>query len=291
MPSEILIVYGYTRLDREQMITEDLSSYSLSYPKRMFLRKMNEYNYINRIALSIKEAGFRFDSITPSALSNIDLSNYKMILWLAGNEKSDNEIITQQEISVLEEFSGCLVLSGAQLTRFLWENYNQFLGMVGTSFNNVEAEPHSINLVQDFSLLSRISIDTGEGDTYPVYESDSLNPLSAQALGYYSESNRIAIAGLKNSGNIYLLFGFPIETIQDNNNRDTIIKDILSYCEIEENITEDELLSADEVWLSSSTKEVSPVCFIEKKPVASGIPGPHWAKMYQLFQEYKSSLK
>ncbi len=60
---------------------------------------------------------------------------------------------------------------------------------------------------------------------------------------------------------------------------------------IETNITEDELLSADEVWLSSSTKEVSPVCFIEKKPVANGIPGPHWAKMYQLFQEYKSPLK
>ncbi len=60
---------------------------------------------------------------------------------------------------------------------------------------------------------------------------------------------------------------------------------------LETNITEDELLSADEVWLSSSTKEVSPVCFIENKPVASGTPGPHWAKMYQLFQEYKRSLQ
>ncbi len=60
---------------------------------------------------------------------------------------------------------------------------------------------------------------------------------------------------------------------------------------IEENITEDELLTADEVWLTSSTKEVAPVCFIEKKPVATGTPGQHWAKMYQLFQEYKDSLK
>jgi len=60
---------------------------------------------------------------------------------------------------------------------------------------------------------------------------------------------------------------------------------------IETNITEDELLNADEVWLSSSTKEVSPVCFIEKKQVANGTPGPHWANMYQLFQEYKRSLK
>jgi len=59
----------------------------------------------------------------------------------------------------------------------------------------------------------------------------------------------------------------------------------------ETNITENELLKADEVWLSSSTKEVSPVCFIENKTVADGTPGPHWAKMYQFFQEYKDSLK
>ncbi len=59
----------------------------------------------------------------------------------------------------------------------------------------------------------------------------------------------------------------------------------------ETNITKDELLNADEVWLSSSTKEVSPVCFIENKAVADGTPGPHWAKMYQFFQEYKDSLK
>ncbi len=56
-------------------------------------------------------------------------------------------------------------------------------------------------------------------------------------------------------------------------------------------ISLDELLKADEVWLSSSTKEVSPVCQIENKPVADGKPGPVWARMYQLFQEYKKSLK
>jgi len=60
---------------------------------------------------------------------------------------------------------------------------------------------------------------------------------------------------------------------------------------IETEITEDDLEHADEVWLSSSTKEVSPVCQIDNKPVGNGKPGPHWAKMYQLFQEYKNSLK
>ena len=59
---------------------------------------------------------------------------------------------------------------------------------------------------------------------------------------------------------------------------------------LETTISLDELLNADEVWLSSSLKEVSPVCAIDNKPVADGKPGSHWKKMYQLFQEYKASL-
>lgn len=61
-------------------------------------------------------------------------------------------------------------------------------------------------------------------------------------------------------------------------------------CE-ETTITEEELLNADEVWLSSSLKEVSPVCVINNKTVADGLPGPYWRKMYQLFQDYKAILK
>jgi len=60
-------------------------------------------------------------------------------------------------------------------------------------------------------------------------------------------------------------------------------------CE-ETTIPEKELFSADEVWLSSSLKEISPVCVIDKKIVGNGKPGVHWRKMYQLFQNYKASL-
>jgi len=59
----------------------------------------------------------------------------------------------------------------------------------------------------------------------------------------------------------------------------------------ETTITEEDLLSADEVWLTSSLKEVSPVCMVNGKAVANGQPGAHWRNMYKLFQQYKSSLK
>jgi D-alanine transaminase len=55
-------------------------------------------------------------------------------------------------------------------------------------------------------------------------------------------------------------------------------------------IGEDELRSADEVWLSSSTKEVLAVTRLDGKPVGTGKPGAVFRRMHALFQEHKSRL-
>lgn len=56
-------------------------------------------------------------------------------------------------------------------------------------------------------------------------------------------------------------------------------------------IPEAELRSADELWLTSSTKEVLAVTTLDGKPVGSGTPGPAFRRMHQLFQEHKSRLR
>jgi D-alanine transaminase len=53
-------------------------------------------------------------------------------------------------------------------------------------------------------------------------------------------------------------------------------------------ISREEALSADEMWLSSSTKEVLAVTTIDGKPFAGASPGPVFRKMYALFQASKS---
>ncbi len=52
-----------------------------------------------------------------------------------------------------------------------------------------------------------------------------------------------------------------------------------------------ELFAADEVWLSSSTREVQPVTRVDGKPVGTGQPGARFAHMYRLFQEYKARVR
>jgi D-alanine transaminase len=52
-----------------------------------------------------------------------------------------------------------------------------------------------------------------------------------------------------------------------------------------------ELFAADEVWLSSSTREVQPVTQVDGKPVGTGKPGPGFARVYRLFQDYKTRVR
>ena len=60
---------------------------------------------------------------------------------------------------------------------------------------------------------------------------------------------------------------------------------------LEVNFSKTELLAADEIWLSSSTKEIMPVVKLNDKAVGNGQPGPLTRKMFDIFQDYKRLLK
>jgi D-alanine transaminase len=55
-------------------------------------------------------------------------------------------------------------------------------------------------------------------------------------------------------------------------------------------ITEAELRAADEIWLTSSTREILPVTRLDGQAVSGGKPGPVWARLIGLYQEYKRTL-
>lgn len=56
---------------------------------------------------------------------------------------------------------------------------------------------------------------------------------------------------------------------------------------IEQAVSEKQLKQADEVWISSSTKEVLPITTLDGKKVGAGIPGPVWRQIDMLYQQYK----
>mgnify|MGYP003318338263 FL=1 len=52
-------------------------------------------------------------------------------------------------------------------------------------------------------------------------------------------------------------------------------------------VTRAEVRSAEEIWRSSSTKELAPVIQIDGQPVGSGQPGPLWSQAQRLFHLYR----
>jgi D-alanine transaminase len=55
-------------------------------------------------------------------------------------------------------------------------------------------------------------------------------------------------------------------------------------------VSEAEVRAADEVWVSSSSKEVLAVVTLDGKPIADGRPGPVFHRMYQLYQDFKQKV-
>jgi D-alanine transaminase len=56
-------------------------------------------------------------------------------------------------------------------------------------------------------------------------------------------------------------------------------------------VTRAETLGADELWLSSSTKEVLAITTVDGKPFAGGAPGPVFRKIWDVFQAHKPKAK
>ncbi|MBE9560773.1 MAG: D-amino acid aminotransferase [Proteobacteria bacterium] len=59
----------------------------------------------------------------------------------------------------------------------------------------------------------------------------------------------------------------------------------------EREVKETELYNADEIWMTSSTREIAPVIRLNGDSVGSGSAGPVWKRIVDLYQQYKQQLR
>ena len=57
---------------------------------------------------------------------------------------------------------------------------------------------------------------------------------------------------------------------------------------VEATLTLDQLRKADEVWITSSSKEIWPITRLDGDPVGGGVPGPRWQRVMDMFQKAKT---
>lgn len=55
-------------------------------------------------------------------------------------------------------------------------------------------------------------------------------------------------------------------------------------------INEAELRAADEVWMTSSTKEILAITTLDGRPIGNGQPGPYGERMWQWYQDFKNTV-
>lgn len=95
------------------------------------------------------------------------------------------------------------------------------------------------------------------------------------------------------SSNVFILTGGIVKTPALNNcilsgiTRDMVLKscEIAGIITQQENISQEELLAADEVWISSSTREIMPICQVNDTTFTTG--GSIWNKVFDTFQSLK----
>ena len=56
----------------------------------------------------------------------------------------------------------------------------------------------------------------------------------------------------------------------------------------ESSFTNEQLMDADEVWISSSTREIIPITIIDGIQISDGFAGPIWSDVYDQYQSLKS---
>jgi D-alanine transaminase len=61
-------------------------------------------------------------------------------------------------------------------------------------------------------------------------------------------------------------------------------------CE-ETTITETDLKNADEIWVTSSTREILPITRLNGNVLGNGEPGQIWQRMYDIYQQHKQQLR
>jgi len=60
---------------------------------------------------------------------------------------------------------------------------------------------------------------------------------------------------------------------------------------VEREISEQQLFDADEIWLTSSTKEIMPVIELNRQTVGNGQPGELWQQVSASYSEFKTQLR
>jgi hypothetical protein len=240
---QVLVVNGFDRLDRPLDPKQPGQSPAVD---RVRPRQSNSRDYVAQVALAINQvdAGIHVDSTSnePVIAGTIDLTDYDTVIWILGEESSDDDTFNATEQIKVEQFiagGGNLFLSGAEIGWDLDNLNNGRAFYEGTLLANYvldDANTYQANGIAG-RIFAGLSLTFDNGSLfYDVTFPDVINPQPSAlaALTYANGAGNAAIqaAGTGGRGSIVML-GFPFETITTAANRAAVIDRVFDFFGLE----------------------------------------------------------
>ena len=242
--------------------TDDIPGHGASYADyETKIIAGNTFNYPSIHGKAISNNGYSFISVSDEAVTDgkIKLNNFKIVDLIMGEEKTTNwtkpygdsllglqyQVFDMKMVLAISDYldsGGNLFISGSYLASDVFLNEN--IDTVKTQFLKERlkfslASDHAVkngNIINisDYFLPREYTFNfaTEMNDTiYNAEAPDALKPVNGgQTLLRYNENYYSAATGYKGNYSV-VAFGFPFETIKNNNDRNTIMKAILNYFE------------------------------------------------------------
>ena len=233
----ILLVNGFDRLNKTMNVIEYNDGPDLGWLYRGFLEQMNSFDYVRSLAPEVEGAAMNIESASNEAMLDLNLNDYRALLWIAGEESTADESFSDDEqvaIAAYLDNGGALLVSGSEVgwdldqmgdaadqaffNNYLHADYTaddaatySFVGVAGTMFAGING-----------------SFDDGSAKIYDVNYPDVLTPIGdAVCVIEYDTGDCAAVAYEGTHKTIFL--GFPIETIVSKQVRTQVVQAALVF--------------------------------------------------------------
>jgi len=222
----VLVVAAFDRLRASNLVWEDVPT--LGSVVRMPLERVNPFDITVASGASIENMGWYFDAVSDEAFPELDLEDYQVVIWAAGQESTEDETLNSEQQRAVRNFltaGGAVWVTGSEV---LWdldyrgdEDDQAFARDVLKA--SMGADDSGTEMATGKALLEGLILNFGESDgaPYPVGYPDVLDT-DGQVIATYSDGTT---AGVLHSH--VALFGFPFECIGDPEVRDEVVARLL----------------------------------------------------------------
>ena len=233
-----LLVDGFSRLDAAAMLLK-YESAALGNVRRMVLDKMNNYSYMVEHGNGFSNCNIAFDGVQREAVSagTVLLANYTGVDWFAGEESTIEKTLDATEKQLIKNYlnaGGRLLISGAEIGWDLGRSaspnvdldfYNNYLKAIYVSD---DAATYNFTGTPDLLNGTTGTFGNGVNGYYDVDYADVINTNGGSDLVLNYSGGAGAGIGYKGAFKV-LYFGFPIEAITNDNVRNNLICQSVTY--------------------------------------------------------------